>query len=162
LNYHIVPTTWFTAGFFNGKMLQTLATSNTSSSNNTVAAPLDLTLTQQNANSSWVVNNISNIIIADLVLTNGAIQVIDHVLIPPMTIYEINELHNLSSLNSALVATGLASDLNNPAAGPFTEFAPTNDAFSATSSDVTGSKDSLEYLFLTPSKLNIKGNLLEI
>ena len=69
---------------------------------------------------------------ADLQATNGVIHVVDAVMLP-MVIQDITELaitnSNLSTLVAALQKADLVSALQ--ADGPFTVFAPTNDAFQA-------------------------------
>ncbi len=62
---------------------------------------------------------------------NGVIHVIDSVILPPLqTIAEIvGSDENFSTLATALDAAGLTGTLDGP--GPFTVFAPNNDAFAA-------------------------------
>jgi len=78
---------------------------------------------------------------ADNIASNGVVHIIDGVLIPPAettttttkaspTIVDLAEsTKDLSTLVSALVAADLVDTLSSP--GPFTVFAPTNDAFRA-------------------------------
>jgi len=82
---------------------------------------------------------------ADVVCSNGVVHIVDAVLIPklslaaaaPMSIVETAQsVPELSSLVDALVAADLVDALST--AGPFTVFAPTNDAFAAISSVVAG------------------------
>jgi transforming growth factor-beta-induced protein len=81
---------------------------------------------------------------ADNLASNGVAHIIDGVLLPPASLGEapkptvnIVELAEsvpaLSTLVSAVVAGGLAETLSSP--GPFTVFAPTNDAFGKLPSD---------------------------
>lgn len=63
--------------------------------------------------------------------TNGVVHVIDAVLELPDPIATVATDLGFSTLVSALVATNLASTFADPAAGPFTVFAPTNAAFAA-------------------------------
>jgi uncharacterized surface protein with fasciclin (FAS1) repeats len=80
------------------------------------------------------INN-AQVIIADLMAENGIVHVIDAVLIPelqvlPATVVEIivnSPVH--TTLETAVIAAGLADDLSG--AGPFTVFAPTDNAFNA-------------------------------
>ncbi len=76
--------------------------------------------------------NHSKVIIANIKASNGIIHVIDAVLIPP-TLPNIVEIAvddgRFQTLVSALVETGLDAALTNE--GPFTVFAPTDDAFAA-------------------------------
>lgn len=78
-----------------------------------------------------VMVNDANVVVADVRARNGVIHAIDKVLFPPAeTIVEIaagNE--NFSTLVAAVVAAGLDGVLAGE--GPFTVFAPTNDAFAA-------------------------------
>merc|ERR1712048_303152 len=74
---------------------------------------------------------------ADNLASNGVAHIIDGVLLPPssmlaaapsLNIVELAEsVPDLSTLVSAVVAADLADTLSSP--GPFTVFAPTNDAF---------------------------------
>merc|ERR1719263_2748408 len=69
---------------------------------------------------------------ADNLASNGVVHIIDGVLIPPATpnIVKLAEsVKDLSTLVAAVVAGGLADTLSSP--GPFTVFAPTNEAFAA-------------------------------
>jgi len=68
---------------------------------------------------------------ADNVASNGIVHVINGVLLPPLpNIVELAEsVADLSTLVSAVVAGDLADTLSGT--GPFTVFAPTNDAFGA-------------------------------
>ncbi len=97
-------------------------------------------------------NNTSKVIATDVVATNGIIHVIDKVLLPP-TVVEIAQQNSLfSTLVLAVVKADLATTLSG--AGPFTVFAPTNDAFTAlfTTLGVTGisalSKETLTPILL--------------
>jgi len=72
------------------------------------------------------------VVIADITADNGVVHVIDAILMPDMptnSIFDIianSEVHN--TLEAAIVAAGLDETLSND--GPFTVFAPTDDAFS--------------------------------
>merc|ERR1711881_93746 len=65
--------------------------------------------------------------------SNGVAHIIDGVLLPPSSTKNIVQLaesvSELSTLVAAVVAGDLADTLSSP--GPFTVFAPTNEAFSA-------------------------------
>lgn len=79
------------------------------------------------------INNRANVTTVDIEASNGVIHVIDKVILP-LTIYQLAELNpNYTSLIAALgVADGNLDDLtNDPAAGPFTLFAPSDAAFVA-------------------------------
>merc|ERR1711881_153261 len=92
---------------------------------------------EAHASSSGVMINDAKVIKADVVASNGVVHVIDHVLLPPTmfssaesNIVELAEsVPDLSTLVAALKAGGLVETLEGP--GPFTVFAPTNEAFNA-------------------------------
>ena len=86
--------------------------------------PMDIYI---NTTSGVKINNSATVVLADVVGTNGVIHVIDKVLIPPTVVGIAINNSNFSILVSAVVKAGLAETLNG--AGPFTVFAPTNDAF---------------------------------
>merc|ERR1712157_706084 len=75
------------------------------------------------------------VIAADNMASNGVVHIIDGVLLPPSglrddkpNIVELAQsVPDLSTLVAAVVAGDLAETLSSP--GPFTVFAPTNDAF---------------------------------
>ncbi|WP_163717331.1 fasciclin domain-containing protein [Mangrovibacterium lignilyticum] len=80
--------------------------------------------------SSGVLINDANVIIADLKAANGIIHIIDAVLLPPsMNIVETAMSYDpeFTILVQAVVKAGLQETLET--GGPFTIFAPTNDAF---------------------------------
>jgi transforming growth factor-beta-induced protein len=74
-------------------------------------------------------NNTVNVISTDVVATNGIIHVIDGVLLPQNVVEMAQQNSMFSTLVLAVVKADLASTLAK--AGPYTVFAPTNDAFSA-------------------------------
>ena len=78
-------------------------------------------------------NGSIKVIIADVEASNGIVHVIDGVLLPPTDLQSIVEIAvgtpELSTLVGALQAANLVDTLNGD--GPFTVFAPTNDAFAA-------------------------------
>lgn len=74
---------------------------------------------------------------ADVQATNGVVHVVDKVLVPPgvLTVVQMAQANPaFSSLVAAVGSAGLAGTLSG--AGPFTVFAPTNDAFSAAAGTV--------------------------
>ncbi len=74
----------------------------------------------------------STVTTADVAASNGVVHVIDKVLVPPgvLNIVQMAQLNpNFSSLVSAVVDRNLAGTLSGT--GPFTVFAPTNEAFAA-------------------------------
>lgn len=89
---------------------------------------------------------------ADIEASNGVIHVIDKVLLPPSVVDIALENNNFSILVSALVKAELVETLKGE--GPYTVFAPTNDAFNALFAElkVSGiadlSKDALTPILL--------------
>jgi transforming growth factor-beta-induced protein len=75
-----------------------------------------------------------NVTQADISGDNGIIHVIDKVLTPPSVVEIAINNNDFTSLVSAVIAGGLDDDLS--AAGPFTVFAPTNDAFAQLLTDL--------------------------
>jgi len=75
------------------------------------------------------INSSANVTTADLEATNGVIHVIDQVILPPTVVDIAIQNPNFSILVEAVVKAGLVDALSG--AGPFTVFAPTNDAFEA-------------------------------
>merc|ERR1712039_762240 len=82
--------------------------------------------------------NDANVVTPDVLATNGVVHVVDGVLLPPSklsaeptkNIVELAQsVDALSTLVTAVVAGDLVDTLSSP--GPFTVFAPTNDAFGA-------------------------------
>jgi uncharacterized surface protein with fasciclin (FAS1) repeats len=76
---------------------------------------------------------------ANVRATNGIVHVVDKVLVPPgvLTVVQMAQANPaFSTLVGAVGSAGLVSTLSG--AGPFTVFAPTNDAFSAIASTVAG------------------------
>lgn len=81
---------------------------------------------------------------ADVPASNGVIHVIDKVLVPPgvLTVVQMAQLNpTFSVLVEAVVAANLATTLSG--AGPFTVFAPTNDAFTAALTELSLTKAQL-------------------
>jgi uncharacterized surface protein with fasciclin (FAS1) repeats len=76
-------------------------------------------------------NRRTNITTIDLVADNGVVHVVDRVLLPANAnlVATAQSVPAFSTLVSAVVAAGLVDTLSGP--GPFTVFAPTNDAFAA-------------------------------
>lgn len=69
----------------------------------------------------------SKVIIADIMASNGVIHAIDKVILPSTVVGHAINNPNFSILVEAVVKANLVEALS--AAGPFTVFAPTNDAF---------------------------------
>jgi transforming growth factor-beta-induced protein len=108
--------------------------------------PMDIYI---NTASGVKINNSATVVLADVVGTNGVIHVIDKVLLPPTVVGIALNNSAFTTLVSAVVKAGLAETFSG--AGPFTVFAPTNDAFSAlfTALGVSG-VDALTAEQLTP------------
>jgi transforming growth factor-beta-induced protein len=83
--------------------------------------------------SSVILNGKVKVIITDIMASNGVIHVIDGVLLPPVKQPSIVDIAvsdpRFSTLVAALQKANLVDALSAP--GPFTVFAPTNDAFVA-------------------------------
>jgi len=86
-------------------------------------------LVQIATSTGVLLNNSSKVIATDVVATNGIIHVIDKVLLPPTVVDLALQNSMFSTLVLAVVKADLATALSG--AGPFTVFAPTNDAFTA-------------------------------
>jgi uncharacterized surface protein with fasciclin (FAS1) repeats len=83
-------------------------------------------------NMDGVFINDAQVIVADLVADNGVVHVIDAVLLPPAAITVVDiivESPDHTILETAVIAAELAGTLSGD--GPFTVFAPTDDAFGA-------------------------------
>merc|ERR1719454_180594 len=128
---------------------------------NTVQTLEKENLLVQVQNGQVTINHNSHVTTADVEATNGVVHIIDTVLIPPSmqttsTSKNIVELavgvEDLSTLVTALKAGNLVSALE--ATGPFTVFAPTNEAFAKVP------KDQLA-LLLDPKNINALQAVLE-
>ncbi len=106
------------------------------------------------------INKNTSVIKADVDVKNGVIHAIDKVLLPPTVVDQALTNDNFSILVEAVVKAGLVETLKG--AGPFTIFAPTNDAFRAlfTQLGITGVND-LTAEQLTPILLHhvVSGNI---
>ena len=119
LLYHVVGAAALSSDLSNG---QTIATLN--------GAEVTVTI-----NESGIFINDAQVIVADIVADNGVVHVIDAVLLPPTpeplgTVVDVvvnSEVHNI--LEAAVIEADLAGALSGE--GPFTVFAPTDDAFIA-------------------------------
>jgi len=78
---------------------------------------------------SNVMVDASKVIIADVMASNGVIHAIDKVILPASVVGHAINNPNFSTLVEAVVKANLVEALSS--AGPFTVFAPTNDAFTA-------------------------------
>ena len=78
-----------------------------------------------------VMVNDANVILADVITTNGVIHVIDKVLMPPADVFDIPTTAQGTGIHDSLVAAVIQADLLETlqGEGPFTVFAPTDQAF---------------------------------
>ena len=78
-----------------------------------------------------VMVNDANVILADVMATNGIIHVIDKVLMPPADIFDIPTTAQGTGIHDSLVAAVIQAELlaTLQGDGPFTVFAPTDQAF---------------------------------
>ncbi|MFO7999245.1 MAG: fasciclin domain-containing protein, partial [Bacteroidales bacterium] len=117
LLYHVVSGSAYSGDLSDGQSVSTLFGQ-------------DVTVT---INEEGVFINNARVVIADLEADNGVVHVIDAVLVPaeePTTVVDIitgSEVH--TTLAVAVTEAGLVEALS--AEGPFTVFAPTDDAFAA-------------------------------
>jgi transforming growth factor-beta-induced protein len=77
--------------------------------------------------SGVMINNSVSVTTADIEASNGVIHVVDKVILPPTVVNIALANDNFTSLVQAVVKAGLVDALSSE--GPFTVFAPTNDAF---------------------------------
>lgn len=114
LKYHVVTAKVGSKDLVSGSLVETL---------NGARAAIDL--------SSGAVVAGSKVTQADVAASNGVIHVIDKVMLPPSKdiVATAVAAGSFTKLAGALVATGLDKALQG--AGPFTVFAPTDDAFAA-------------------------------
>jgi len=137
LLYHVLGSTVYSNAVTTG-YAKTLSTYMTH--------PMDMYF---NTSSGVKINNTASVVLADVVGTNGVIHVIDKVILPPTVVGTALNNSAFSTLVSAVVKAGLAETLSG--VGPYTVFAPTNDAFAAlfTALGVSGI-DALTAEQLTP------------
>jgi transforming growth factor-beta-induced protein len=129
LLYHVLASTVYANGVTTG-YAKTLS--------NFMDHPMDMYI---NIALGVKINNSASVVLADVVGTNGVIHVIDKVLLPPTVVGIALDNSNFSTLVQAVVKAGLVETLNT--GGPFTVFAPTNEAFQKlfTALKVTGISD---------------------
>ena len=118
LQYHVVGATAYSTDLSDGQVIETLVGEDV-----TVSITVD-----------GVFINDAQVTVADIAADNGVVHVIDAVLLPPApqtnTVVDVivnSEDHTL--LEAAVGAAGLVDALSGE--GPFTVFAPTDDAFTA-------------------------------
>lgn len=140
LQYHVVGAEAYSTDLSDGQEIETLLGENV-----TVSITAD----------GVFINN-AQVTAADVAADNGVVHVIDAVLLPPApptnTVVDIivnSEDHTL--LEAAVGAVGLADALS--AEGPFTVFAPTDDAFTALTEALDVTVDELLAYPLLPAVL---------
>ena len=82
-----------------------------------------------NVDDGVSINKNIKVTAADIEAKNGVIHVVDKVILPPSVVNIALDNDNFSILVQAVVKAGLVDALSG--AGPFTVFAPTNDAFNS-------------------------------
>jgi uncharacterized surface protein with fasciclin (FAS1) repeats len=115
LLYHVTP----------GKVMSSEVV-NLSSADTVSGKPISISL-----DGDKVMINDAQVVIADIEASNGVIHVIDSVILPPMDKTDIVNIAvddgRFTTLVAAVQAAGLVDTLKSE--GPFTVFAPTDDAF---------------------------------
>lgn len=88
--------------------------------------------------------NVAMVTSADVAASNGVIHVIDRVLVPP-GVLNVVQMAQTNAIFSVLVEAVVAArlDATLSGAGPFTVFAPTNDAFVAALGELGTTKEAL-------------------
>jgi transforming growth factor-beta-induced protein len=82
-----------------------------------------------NVDGGVSINKNTKVTTADIAAKNGVIHVVDKVILPPTVVNIALDNDNFSILVQAVVKAGLVDALSGQ--GPFTVFAPTNDAFNS-------------------------------
>lgn len=95
-------------------------------------APLSILV--NNTNGTITINDEATVVVPNVFTSNGLIHAVDQVLMPQSIVDFATKAEGLSSLTASLVQADLVETLS--ADGPFTVFAPTNEAFAAVA-DVT-------------------------
>ena len=133
LSYHVLPTKKTAAALAAGSATQgTLYLFGGSSTTLTLATTGGVSITDAALTTARVTTT-------DVAASNGVIHVIDKVLVPPgvLNIVQAAQVNPaFTTLVGAVVQANLQATLSG--AGPFTVFAPTNDAFAAIQSTVAG------------------------
>jgi transforming growth factor-beta-induced protein len=125
LTYHVLPEAVYSTDLQSSQVVKTVE-----------GKTLDVTKSGSSVRVGPSSQDLKNVIKADNLASNGVVHIIDGVLLPPSStkatknIVQLAEsVQDLSTLVAAVVAGDLADTLSS--AGPFTVFAPTNEAFSA-------------------------------
>jgi uncharacterized surface protein with fasciclin (FAS1) repeats len=133
LTYHVLPTKKTAADLIAGG-----ATQATLYSFGGAATTLSLTTTGGVSIRDAALTT-AKVTTADVAASNGVIHVVDKVLITP-GVLNVVQMAQVNPVFSSLVGAVVKADLQGTlsGAGPFTVFAPTNDAFAAIQSTVAG------------------------
>ncbi|MES2990942.1 MAG: fasciclin domain-containing protein [Pseudomonadota bacterium] len=133
LTYHVLPTRKSAADLVAGGATQpTLYAFEGTSTRLTLSTTAGVKITDAALTTA-------NVVTADVPASNGIVHVIDKVLVPPgvLNIVQMAQVNPVfSTLVGAVVTANLQGTLSG--AGPFTVFAPTNDAFAAIQTTVAG------------------------
>jgi len=133
LSYHVLPTKQTAAALEAGPATQgTIDSYNGADATITVSTSGGVSIQDADLTTAHVTT-------PDVAASNGVIHVVDKVLVPPgvLNIVQMAQVNpTFSTLVGAVVSANLQGTLSG--AGPFTLFAPTNDAFAAISSTVAG------------------------
>ena len=139
LTFHVLPTNESAAELVAGGASQATLYSLTPGTPATLAVD-----TASGVKLTDAALNQASVTSADVAASNGVIHVIDKVLVPPGVLNVVQMAQSnpvFSVLVEAVVAADLAGALSG--AGPFTVFAPTNDAFAAALVELSITKDQL-------------------
>jgi transforming growth factor-beta-induced protein len=133
LTYHVLPARKSAADLAAGGAMQpTLYTFVGTSAKLTLSTTAGVQISDAALTSA-------NVTTADVPASNGVVHVIDKVLVPPgvLNIVQMAQVNPIfSTLVGAVVTANLQGTLSG--SGPFTVFAPTNDAFAAIQTTVAG------------------------
>jgi transforming growth factor-beta-induced protein len=133
LTYHVLPARKSAADLAAGGAMQpTLYTFEGTSAKLTLSTTAGVQISDAALTSA-------NVTTADVPASNGVVHVIDKVLVPPgvLNIVQMAQVNPIfSTLVGAVVTANLQGTLSG--SGPFTVFAPTNDAFAAIQTTVAG------------------------
>ena len=136
LLYHVVPGTVMSSDITTGYV-------SSASPFGTTASNLSLYITKDN--NGVTINDGVKVITPDVMASNGVVHVVDKVITLPTVVNQALNNPNFSTLVAALTRADLGVDYVTllSGAGPFTIFAPTNDAFAAllTELNVSGLAD---------------------
>lgn len=121
LEYHVASGKVLSSDLYNGEEIKTLEGEN-----------VTVTITKTSTGTTVKIDD-ATVKTANVEASNGVVHIIDKVMIPPgfaaPTIPQLAAAANLTTLVAAVTAAKLGATLSG--AGPFTVFAPTNEAFAA-------------------------------